>query len=243
MKIIVADTETIQARVGTLLEKELLPVIRRRGAAILGLPGGRSVAPIIEVMPKLSIPWDRVSLFFVDERWLPREDSERNETGVVTAINTAFESAPVRPRIVAAPAADSTEDPSEGARNYANTLKSESKGTLHFDVAILGIGEDGHIASIFPGSPLRLEEDAAYVSVKGSPKPPATRITANASLLTSTPCVVGLLFGGQKSEAYRRLTSGESAATLPAAMIREAPRGYIFADYPAAGGTMLGEAE
>lgn len=238
MKILVADTATIQTRLGALLEKELLSAIRRGGTAILGLPGGRSVAPVIEVMPKLSIPWERVSVFFVDERWLPQNDAERNDTGVLAAMSAAFRSGPAPPRLVEAPASDLVANASAGARDYSNLLERTANSAGFFDVAILGIGEDGHVASIFPGAPLKLRDNPAFVAVEDSPKPPSTRITANASLLTGTPCVAGLLFGEQKADAYRRLTSGESAATLPAALIREAPRGYVFADYSAAGGTV-----
>jgi 6-phosphogluconolactonase len=247
VKTLVADQQTILRRIAELLEKELTPVIGRRGFGVLALPGGRSVLPIIGAFPKISIPWDRVRLFLVDERWVQRDHPESNYRLIVDSLAQAFGDAAAKPEIVAPPAPagdgspeadrinDSEAEPTDAAAAYDALLKEHTAGVGTFDFAILGVGEDGHIASLFPGRPLALDAAPGFAVVRDSPKPPSVRLTANASLITSTPCVVGLLFGEAKQQAYRRLTSGESAATLPAALVREAARGYLFADYSAAG--------
>ncbi len=244
MKILVADQGTILRRIIELLEKELNPVVSRRGFAALALPGGRSVLPILEALPRASLPWDRVGLFLVDERWVGKDHPESNYRLIAESIAESFADAAAKPELVAPPGPPEGGLPEDGEAEaatrataaYDAVLKDRTNGAGVFDLAILGVGEDGHIASLFPGRPLELGLAPGFAVVWDSPKPPPIRLTANASLVTSTPCVVGLLFGDAKGGAYRRLTSGESAATLPAALIREAARGYLFADYSAAGG-------
>ncbi len=236
MKILVADQHTILRRIGELLEKELGPVLARRGSGALGLPGGRSVVPLLEALPRIPLPWDRVGIFLVDERFVPEDHPDSNYGLIAGSIEAAFAGAPAKPEILPLPGLKSGSDPAAAAAAYGEILKERTTGTGVFDLAVLGVGEDGHIASIFPERPLDLETPPGFSVVRDSPKPPPVRITANASLLTSTPCLIGLLFGEAKAEAYRRLTGGASAARLPAALIREAPRGYVFADYSATGG-------
>jgi 6-phosphogluconolactonase len=234
VKILVADQQTILRRIGELLVKELSPVLARRGSGALGLPGGRSVLPLLEALPKTPLPWDRVGIFLVDERLVPKDHPDSNYGLVAASIEAAFADYPGKPEILPLP--ESGSDPAAAAAAYGRLLKERTDGAGVFDLAVLGVGEDGHIASIFPGRPLDLQTPPGFSIVRDSPKPPPVRITANASLITSTPCLIGLLFGEAKAEVYRRLTGGASGATLPAALIREAPRGYLFADYSAAGG-------
>ena len=241
MKILVADQQTILRRIGELLEKELSPVLAHRGNGALGLPGGRSVVPLLEVLPKIPLDWDRVGIFLVDERFVPKDHPDSNYGLVAGSIEAAFADSPAKPEILPLP--DSGTDPAAAAASYGELLKERTGGTGVFDLAVLGVGEDGHIASIFPGRPLDLPAPPGFSLIRDSPKPPPVRITANASLITSTPCLIGLLFGEAKAEAYARLTGGASAATLPAALIREAPRGYLFADYSAAGGMSAATSE
>lgn len=241
VKTLVADQWTILRRIGELLDKELSPVLSRRGSGALGLPGGRSVVPLIETLPRIPLPWNRIAIFPVDERFVPRDHPDSNYGLIAGAIEAAFADSPAKPEIVPPP--DSGPDPAAAAAVYGDLLNDRTEGAGVFDLAILGVGEDGHVASIFPGRPLDLTTPPGFSVIPDSPKPPPVRITANASLLTSTPCLIGLLFGKAKAEAFRRLTGGASAATLPAALIREAPRGYLFADYAAAGGMSEGTSE
>ncbi|MFW5843824.1 MAG: 6-phosphogluconolactonase [Spirochaetota bacterium] len=234
MKIVVADQHTILRRIGKLLEKELSPVLARRGSGALGLPGGTSVVPLLEALPAVPLPWDRVGIFLVDERFVPKDHPDSNYGLIAGSIERAFAGAPAKPEILPLPGSEP--GPAAAAAAYGEILKERTEGTGVFDLAVLGVGEDGHIASIFPERPLDLATPPGFSVIGDSPKPPPVRVTANASLLTSTPCLIGLLFGVAKAEAYRRLTGGASAATFPAALIREAPRGYLFADYSAAGG-------
>ena len=149
----------------TAVAGRLLPTLARaqsaRGTASVVLPGGRAAKAVFEAVrtsPDLgAVDWSRVYVWWGDERFVGANDPDRNDAEAVAVLLSAV---PIDPtRVCRMPAADGPvgSDPEAAAAWYAEALAiaGEAAGTGHlppFDVVLLGIGEDGHVASLFPGN-------------------------------------------------------------------------------------------
>ena len=162
------------------------------------------------------IDWSRVEFWFGDERFLPADSPDRN---VVQAAAVMLDRLPVDPvRVHAMAASDGAygDDVDRAARAYAEELRRAAGGqaeTPTFDVLMLGIGPDAHVASLFPEHPA-LSDDRPVAGVRNSPKPPPTRITMTMRSLRRAREVWFVAAGDEKAEAVRQALAG---ADVPAA--------------------------
>jgi 6-phosphogluconolactonase len=186
-----------------------------RGVASLVLTGGRIAAQVYAAVrdnpARDAVDWSRVDFWWGDERFLPAGDPDRNETQAREAFLSAL---PVDPaRVHPMPASDGPHgtDAAAAAAAYAAQL-----GTA-FDVVLLGVGEDGHVASVFPGHPVGADP-RPVADVHDSPKPPPVRITLTLPTLNTAAEVWLLASGSGKADAVREALTG-SPATLPAAKV------------------------
>ncbi len=196
------------------------------GAVAISLSGGSTPRPLyrllVETPYREALPWPRLHWFWGDERFVPWEDPESNYRMAREAL---FDHAPVPPQNIHAIATTGT--PAEAARAYERRLKAFygsqtlDRGRPLFDLMLLGLGEDGHTASLFPGSPV-LDERARWVAeVEGSR--PETRLTLTYPVLESSRLTVFLVAGKGKAGILKRALAGDTA--LPAARLR--PRGEL----------------
>jgi 6-phosphogluconolactonase len=124
-------------------------------------------------------------------------------------------------------------NPSTAAVHYLRTLTSVAGDALEIDVALLGVGEDGHVASVFPGSGLDAEREKAIVVVNDSPKPPAVRLSMSLPLLAGARLTVVAAFGAAKRKVARTVL--DPASQLPAArLLRDAGYPVLMLDAYAA---------
>ena len=156
------------------------------GHAHLCLTGGRTgtavLAAVASSAARDAVDWRRLDLWWSDERFLAPGDPERNETAAREAL---LDLVPVDPeRVHAMPDTDGPDgtDVEGAAERYAAALAAaahpEDRGRVPaFDVSLLGVGEDAHVASLFPEHPALHETDRTVIAVHGSPKPPPTRIS------------------------------------------------------------------
>ncbi len=170
-----------------------------------------------------AVDWSRVDLWWGDERFLPSGAEERNETQARAAL---LDQLPLDPgRVHPMPAADHGVDDLEGAAaRYADELRAAGgdgggSGPL-FDVLMLGVGPDGHVASLFPGLPA-LYDDRPVAAVRDAPKPPPTRLTLTLGTLGRAREVWFIASGEEKAAAVHRALSGSDVVDTPAA----GPRG------------------
>ena len=186
--------------------------ITERGVFRFALPGGRSPRALLQRLVATTkerperLDWARVEVFFVDERALPPEDPESNFHMVNETLLKPLGPAAPRVHRMRADAADLD----AAAAEYAALLETP------LDLAILGIGEDGHVASLFPGSPWLEEREARVAIVRASPKPPPVRLTVLPRVLAEAGAVIGLAIGADKSEAFRRLYDETDPVGVPA---------------------------
>ncbi len=178
-------------------------------------------------------PWPRVHWFWGDERFVPHDDKLSNYRMVREAL---LSYAPIPPTNVhAIPTEDLTPDAAASA--YERELKSFygaerlDPARPLFDVNLLGLGEDGHTASLFPGSPVLAERERWVRAVVGAK--PEARITLTYPALDSSAHAAFLVSGQGKREILRRLRDGHES--LPAAMVRPSGTLWLFSDKSANG--------
>ncbi len=175
---------------------------------------------------KHAVDWSRVEFWWGDERFVPSDDDDRNELQARRAFldGIAVEASLVHPM----PAQDSADaDPDEAAETYAAELAAAAAPEDHdvlplFDVLMLGVGPDGHVASLFPERPA-LYDDRVVVAVRGAPKPPPTRLSLTMRALQHAREVWFVVSGEDKAGAVRMALSGGGVVQVPAA----GPRGRV----------------
>ncbi|WP_447034205.1 6-phosphogluconolactonase [Streptomyces hypolithicus] len=197
-----------------------------RGTASVVLTGGRNgnglLAALAASPARAAIDWAHLDLWWGDERFLPSGDPERNHTQACEAL---LDSVPVDPaRVHAMPASDGPygADADTAAAGYAAELAASAgpgdhAGVPTFDVLMLGVGPDTHVASLFPELPAVRETERTVVGVHGAPKPPPTRVTLTLPAIRAAREVWLLAAGEDKAKAAFMALSGAGEVQAPAA--------------------------
>jgi 6-phosphogluconolactonase len=237
------DPDELAAAVAARLLTRLVDVQSARGEASVVLTGGgiarRTLESVRDSPARGAVDWRRLDVWWGDERFLPSGDPERNET---LAREALLDSVPVNPsRVHPMPPSDGPDgdDPEAAAARYAEELAAAARPEDHadapsFDVCLLGVGPDGHIASLFPGMPALYEERTA-VAVRGAPKPPPTRITLTVPVIQHSREVWAVVAGEDKAKAVTIALSGAGPTQIPAAAARGRDRTLWLLDRAAAG--------
>ena len=176
------------------------------GARTLTLAGGTTPMRCYELLAQADVRWGRVTVLFGDERCVPPDHPESNYRAARAALLDRVSPASVH-RMPA------ELGPDEGSELYSRIVASLAP----LDVVVLGVGEDGHTASLFPGHPGLLAEGWA-VGVRNSPKPPPDRVTLTLPVLRAARKVLVLATGAGKADAVARAKRGE----VPSGMIASA---------------------
>lgn len=206
--------ETVAANIVALANR----CIANHGFFAIVLAGGETPRAIYTQLCDANTDWQRWQVYFGDERCLPAGDAQRNDT---MAMHALLQHVPI-------PVANIHRIPAEmaaekAAQQYAQTLESVPQ----FDLVLLGLGEDGHTASLFPGHNLGTAADSpAVLAVHHAPKPPADRISMSARRLSAANAVWFIVSGDKKREALARWQAGDA---IPAAAISPAAGVDVFA--------------
>jgi 6-phosphogluconolactonase len=175
----------------------------REGARTLVLAGGTTPQRCYELLSQMYVPWGRVSILFSDERCVPPDHPDSNYRMAREALLDR-----VAPGTVHRMPAEL--GPDEGAGLYAHVVAAVAP----LDLVVLGVGEDGHTASLFPGHPA-LKAPGLAVGIHDSPKPPPQRVTLTLTALQSARRVIILATGAGKADAVAKAKRGE----VPSGMI------------------------
>ena len=219
------DRAAFEAGAAELIAARLAALFADRERVSLMLSGGntpRAVYNVLAVPPLASrLPWERVDFYFGDERAVPREDPESNYDMARRAL---FDPLGASPGQVFRMEADDF-DIEAAAERYAALLPES------IDLVLLGVGADGHTASLFPGQPA-LDETGRRVVVVRGPKPPVLRLTVTPPVLVEAGEIVVLAAGSDKAEAVQRAVEGPwDPMICPAQLAR---RGTFVLDRAAA---------
>lgn len=224
--VVVHRDATLLARaVAARIVTALVDAQAARGSASVVLTGGGiGIATLRELAAspaRDAVDWDRLDVWWGDERFLPAGDPERNETQAREALLDHVELDPARVHPMPASDGPDGDDPESAAARYADELRAATHPEDHapvpaFDVLLLGVGPDGHVASLFPEAPA-LHEHRPVVAVRGAPKPPPTRISLTLPAIASAREVWVVAAGAEKATAAHLALSGAGAVQVPAA--------------------------
>ncbi|MFD3512333.1 6-phosphogluconolactonase [Streptomyces sp. NPDC058657] len=219
------DKELMAQAAAARLITKVVDAQAARGSASVVLTGGRNgnglLAALAGSPARDAIDWSRLDLWWGDERFVPADDPERNYTQARAAL---LDAVPLDPaRVHAMPASDGPyEDADSAAEAYAAELAAASSPEDHgqvptFDVLMLGVGPDTHVASLFPGHPAVRETERTVVGVHGAPKPPPTRVSLTLPAIRAAREVWLLAAGEDKAKAAALALSGAGEVQAPAA--------------------------
>ncbi|MGY1772100.1 6-phosphogluconolactonase [Blastococcus sp. SYSU D00813] len=223
--VVQPDADTLARAVAAALVARLAAAQAVHGTASVVLTGGgigtavlRHVAELAAEPVRERVDWTAVDVWWGDERFVPAGDAERNEGGARQALLDPV-GVPAE-RVHAMPAADAGFDTPEAAAEwYAGELAAaagEGGSLPRFDVLLLGMGPEGHVASIFPDSPA-VRDERPVVAVRDCPKPPPTRVSLGFPAIASAEEVWLLVSGEGKAEAVARALGGAPREEVPAA--------------------------
>jgi 6-phosphogluconolactonase len=233
------DKASLAATIAARFLTKVVDIIDARGEAVIVLTGGTMGYATLEAINQSaardSVDWSRVSFWWGDERWLPSGDPERNETQSRAAL---LDHIPVDPdRVHAFAASDSGIELDEASARYAEELANNATDGAelpHFDITFLGVGPDGHIASLFPERGGIREEAKTVISVRNSPKPPPERLSLTLPVINSSDRVWLVLSGADKASALGLTLADASVFEVPAAGVHGQRRTLFFVDQDAA---------
>lgn len=209
------DATALAANVADAFIDRLASVQRSGRVPHVGLTGGTIANDLYRAVAtsprRTEVEWTSVEFWWGDERFVPRDSPDRN---AVQAREAMLDHLGVREaRVHEMPSADDG-DLEAGARAYEELMREFGGGS--FDLLLLGLGPDGHIASLFPGYPQLSVDDRIAVAVEDSPKPPPLRISLTYGALNRSPAVWFIVSGSGKADAVARSLSGETS-------VRESP--------------------
>jgi len=230
-----------QAVAARLVTRCVDSVAARATASVVLTGGGIGTAVLTELAAapaRDAIDWRHLDIWWGDERFVPAGDPDRNETGARAALLDRVDIDPARIHPMPGPDGPDGDDPEAAAARYAvwraAAASHEDHGPVpEFDVLMLGIGPEAHVASLFPGMPA-LYDERPVVAVRGSPKPPSTRLSLTLPSIQAAREVWILASGGEKADAVAMALSGSGPVQVPAAGARGRQRTLFLLDRDAA---------
>lgn len=214
-----------------------------RGEADIVLTGGSMgsamLAPLATGPGRELVDWSRVNVWWGDERFLPAGDPDRNEVQAREALLDHVPLDPARVHAMPGPDGRDGDDVAAAASRYGEQLRTAAGGGADspvFDVLVLGVGPDGHVASLFPGHPDQLTAGVAAAAVHDSPKPPPTRITLTFEALRRAKRTWFIVAGADKAQAVAAAVGGAPAERSSAAQVHGIQETVWLVDAEAASG-------
>jgi 6-phosphogluconolactonase len=231
----VADAETAARRAADEIARAIDGARGQRGAAHVSLAGGSTPRRAYELLADLLDDWEGVELWYGDERCVAPDDPESNHHMVDASLL-----APLRARGPMPPPLEHRIEgelgPDDAAQRYAAELRGRvpagESGLPRLDLAVLGLGEDGHTASLFPGHPEVAREDEPVLPVYGAPKPPPERVTLSLGVLRAARGCLLLTPGASKADAVAAVLAGPDPH-VPASLLSSG-RLHVITDDAAA---------
>jgi len=227
MKIeVLADADSVASQAAAIIASEARAVAAARGRFVLAVSGGHTPWLMLRALAGESVPWQAMHLVQVDERVAPAGDPDRNLTHLSESL---LSRAPLRPEQFHAMPVEE-EDLAAAAARYARTLREIAGAPPALDLVHLGLGPDGHTASLVPGDPV-LDITDTDVAVTG-PYQGKRRMTLTYPVLNRARRILWLVTGDEKAGMLARLRAGDGS--IPAGRVRQ-ELALVLADRAAAG--------
>lgn len=232
MKIeVFADDESAARAAAGMVAAEARAAVTERGRFVMAVSGGRTPWIMMRALASEVVPWESVHVVQVDERVAPEGDKDRNLTHLRESL---LDHSPIRPEQIHAMPVESP-DLETAARQYASTLREIAGSPLTLDLVHLGLGPDGHTASLVPGDPVTgvTDEDVALTGVYQGRR----RMTLTYPAINRARRILWLVTGKEKAGMLDRLDKGDQ--TIPSGRISR-EQAVIVADRAAAGDLSAG---
>jgi 6-phosphogluconolactonase len=224
--VVLQDADAVAKKAAAIIAEQARAAVATRGRFTIAVSGGHTPWIMLRALAKENVPWQGVHIFQVDERIAPAGDPDRNLTHLHESL---LEHAPVRAeQIYAMPVeASNLED---AARQYAETLRKIAGTPVQLDLVHLGLGPDGHTASLVPGDPVLnvMDKEVALTGVYMGRQ----RMTVTYPVINQARQILWLITGGEKTGMLQRLRNADPA--IPAGHVRQ-EQATILADPAAAG--------
>lgn len=224
--MIVGEVRALQEIAARELAAMASSAIEARGRFVLALPGGSVATTFFPVLAGVSVDWTRSDIFWIDERAVPPDHPDSNY-GLAS-------------RLLLQPAAVPSSrvhrmkgelaDLDEAARLAAAELGRVAGEPPRLDLAFVGVGEDGHVASIFDG--IKNVEPSPVIAIFDAPKPPARRLTMTLSVLAHARRVIVAGFGQAKARVMFDAVRGAERPTPVGALLHRAASPLVLVDHP-----------
>jgi 6-phosphogluconolactonase len=239
--VVSPDPATLADSVAARFLARLAKITAEGRDAHVSLTGGSMGSAVLAAAarhPKIGkVDWSRVHFWWSDERYVPRDDDDRNEKQARAALLDALDLPAANIHAIAG--SDSGLDLDAAAAAYAKELARFGQGDgadawPSFDICFLGVGPDAHIASLFPDRQEIRVTDQAVLAVRDSPKPPPDRVTMTRPVINGSQRVWLVLSGADKASALGLALAGASYHSVPAAGAKGRRRTIFFVDDAAA---------
>jgi len=233
------DAAALASSVAARFMTKLIDLLDEFDSAHVVLTGGTVGTAILRAVndspARDTVDWTRIHFWWGDERFLPAGDPERNDQQAREAL---LDSLPTpEEQIHPFPASDEITDIEEAADSYARDLQAAAPdGETHprFDITFLGVGPDGHIASLFPDRDIANATDKTVIPVLNAPKPPPERLSLTFPVINSSIRIWMSLAGADKAPALGLALAGAATNEVPVAGIQGRRRTVFFVDQAAA---------
>src|SRR5271154_6329958 len=229
---ILSDADAVAKAAAQFIASEARASVEVRGRFIMAVSGGKTPWQMLRDLAGEEVPWADVHVVQVDERIAPAGDPDRNLTHLRESL---LSHAPLRPEQIQAMPVEE-KDLTAAAKSYADTLQQIAGSPPVLDLVHLGLGPDGHTASLVPDDSVLdvIDADVALTGIYQNRR----RMTLTYPLLNRSRCVLWVVTGGEKARMLARLHEGD--VSIPAGRIRR-DRALVLADQSAAGELSLPE--
>ncbi len=223
--VVYRNPDLLAAAAAARLVTRIVDVQAAKGSASVVLTGGGTGIAILRELRDSSardaIDWSRLDLYWGDERFVPADSDERNEKQAREALLDHVPLDPKRVHAMAPSDGEFGDDVDAAAAAYAEVLAANDAA---FDIMLLGLGGEGHTASIFPESPAVYEKERSVVAVRDCPKPPPTRISLTLPAIRRAQDIWLVTGGDAKADAVAQALAGAGEVQIPVAGARGSRR-------------------
>jgi len=233
--LVYPDRDALVASVAARFLSKTADVVTAKGTAHICLTGGSVgiavLAAVGDSPARDTVDWSKVHFWWGDERWVPADSDDRNDKQARAALLSRLDVA--EDNIHAFAASDGPLGLDEAADAYARELaRFPSREAQHprFDITFLGVGPDGHIASLFPDRPGIRVTERTVIGVRDSPKPPPERLSLTRPVINGSARIWLVLSGADKASALGLALAGASYTEVPAAGAKGRKRTVFFVD-------------
>ncbi|MEO6443708.1 MAG: 6-phosphogluconolactonase [Gemmatimonadaceae bacterium] len=231
LEVIVKPLEAVRAEFAARTVRLAGESIDTRGRFTMAIPGGSLLTALLPALIDADIDWQRTDVFWVDERGVPPDHPDSN----YGTARDGWLQEPTRRGARVFPMPGGADDLAAGAAAYAATLRDTLGSRPVLDLAVLGVGPDGHVASLFPGGAALDEREQPVAAVTDAPKAPARRLTLTLPVLARSRTTCVAIFGTEKRDVVGCLLE-DAACEMPVArLLGQVSTAWLLLDAGSAG--------